>query len=90
MNCFLITVPDDSTLPEESVQNSFESRTLKIREGVWAVAGDYQTCADVCEALQIGSKFETDYSAIVTKLSEYNGFASRTIWQKLSAWEAED
>lgn len=87
MNCYLVALPPDSAVREASIREKFPERHVPIQEGVWVVAGSQPTCADVCKTLGIGPK--GDAIGIVIKMSEYNGFAQRTLWERLNLWEDE-
>ena len=89
MNCYLIALPPDSVVGGDSIQKNFSERHVLVQEGVWIVAGSQPTCADVCRALGIGSKGRADAIGIVLKMSEYNGFAERTLWERLNVWGEE-
>ncbi len=87
MNCFLIALPPDGSVTESVVSKTFGERRHKIQEGVWVVAGQCETCADVNEKIGIGIQDNPASTGVVVKLSEYNGFAPRSLWEKLAAWE---
>ena len=84
MNCFLIALRPDSKVGESAIQGAFPDRHILIQEGLWAVAGAQSTCADVCKDLQIG---QPEGIGVVVKITEYNGFAERTLWERLNEWE---
>lgn len=89
MNCYLVALPPDSAVQEDSIRKNFPERHVPVQGGVWVVAGSQPTCADVCKTLGIGPKGGTDAIGIVIKMSEYNGFAERTLWERLNVWEDE-
>lgn len=89
MNCYLVAIPPDSAVQEDSIRKQFPERHWLVQERVWIVAGSQPTCIDVCKRLGIGPKGGTDAIGIVIKMNEYNGFAQRTLWEKLNVWEDE-
>ena len=86
MNCFLIALRPDSKVGESAIHGTFPDHHILIQEGLWAVAGTQSTCADVCKDLEIGSP---EGIGVVVKITEYNGFAERTLWERLNEWERD-
>ena len=84
MNCFLVALPPDGKVGEPAIREAFPNRHILIQDGLWAVAGTQSTCADVCSDLKIG---QPEGIGVVVKMTEYNGFAQRTVWERLNEWE---
>ena len=86
MNCFLVALRPNGKVGESAIQRAFPDRHTAIQEGVWVVSGTQSTCADVCEDLGIG---QPEGLGVVVKMAEYNGFAERTLWERLNTWEQD-
>ncbi len=88
MNCFLVISGDidEEHAPWDS-DGPFEG-AYRIRDGVWAVAGPFETCTDVCLALGMDPDLDGN-EGVVVKIGEYFGLFNRTLWDKLATWRSK-
>ena len=87
MNNYLVILPPGSNIAPEKVETSFPYRYEVVPGQVWAVGSDLLTCSDVCEKIGTGpDEHEDKATGVVLKITEVNGFASSTLWEKLGAW----
>lgn len=84
MRNYVIIAPTGSRLTEEHVKKAFD-RVFTITDGfAWAVGADEATCSDVRDKL--GPRVPGQ-SSVIVKATEYNGYASKDLWEKLAVWE---
>lgn len=102
MSNYVIIAPQGSTLTDEGAHSTFGTeRVVSIVPNVaWAVSASQLTCADVRNRLDAppgallaqaiegaGRTLAGRTLCVVVKAIEYNGYASRDLWEKLEAWE---
>ena len=80
MNIYLIV----GTATEDSHVRSIFSDCYSVRSGVWAVATELETCAEVSSAMG----FDKNNTGIAFRLSEYYGVYDKALWQLIEAWDA--
>ena len=86
MTSFVVVLPRDSTISEENL-GGFDPCVHPIVPGsVWAIGTDLRTGGDVGKKLGIGPDGGPNATAVIFKVGEYNGFANRSLWEKLSEW----
>lgn len=91
MSAYLVVLFSDSSVKAEKLTGSFPDH-YRLRDGVWVVSGEQQTCGDVAVELGIGGqKPDKGKSAewptgFVARLSpeDINGFADAALWEKLN------
>lgn len=83
MKRYVVVVPPsgvDSTMLAERFPNHYEV----VSDTVWVVAGERDTCADVCELLGIGPG--GGKTGVVVRMDDYYGFFDRALWEKANEW----
>lgn len=89
MNCFVVILPAESSV--EGVEDKFPE-CEQLADRAWVVAGEQQTCGEVQDALGIGTTAKDGPESaayptgIVFRVSEVNGFAEESIWEKMRKW----
>ena len=91
LNLYLVTCPSalGAGVSAGKVREVFPDHHHElVPDQVWAVAGPQATCVDVCVALGLGG-FEPDSqrTGVVVRMSEYNGYADRGLWERLRVWQ---
>ncbi len=88
MNSYVIIATPGSTLTEKTVRDVFPD-LIDIVPGVsWAIGTSTGTCADVRNLLGADPKLpDPKPSCVVLRVSEYNGYAKRELWDKFALWE---
>ena len=84
MTIYVIIAPPGSTLSDESVSQKFADWLSIIPNHSWAIATTLPTCADIRDNLRVD---DSSVSCVVIKVTDYNGYAKRELWQKLESWE---
>ena len=89
LNLYVVINPGMPGVDAATVAEVFPNRHHEIVPGrVWAVAGPQATCVDVCEALKLGGFApESITVGIVVRMSEYNGYADRGLWERVRVWQ---
>ena len=88
MNSYLVILLPDSSIASDKVKTTFPQHYEVLPDQAWAVGSDLLTCADVCEAIGIGpDEHENTATGVVLRITESNGFAPSSLWEKLRAWE---
>ena len=86
-NYVIIALPD-STISDQVVEVNFPDHISIVPGIVWAVGTTLGTCADVRDRLGVNPNLGTDRpTCVIVKVTEYNGYASRDLWEKLALWE---
>ena len=83
---YVIVAPLDSDLSDESISLTFDKWISIAPDNAWVVSTDHQTCGDVRDALRERSE---KASCVIFLVTEYNGFASRDLWEKLGVWKGD-
>lgn len=82
MTVFLVILPPDSKIDDDDI-GVFMPHVYPIVPGVsWAIGTNSRTASDVAGALNLGP----GRTAVIAKLQEYNGYAARTLWEKVGEW----
>ncbi len=90
MYTYAIILPTGSTVTEEDVQAIFPGGDCieAVDGAVWLAGSKLETCADVSEKFKSpGKEHHPEKTHIVLKITEFNGFANVSLWQKLIAWQ---
>ena len=88
MTNYVIIAPPSSTLSDQLIGGHFSEYVSIVPGIVWAVGTTLGTCADVRDMLEANPDRGTDRpTCVVIKATEYNGYASRDLWEKLALWE---
>ena len=84
---YVIIAPADSNLTDERIASKFE-RSMAIRpDCAWAVSTPISTCADVRKELVGADPPDGPQRlCVIVKANEYNGYATRELWEKLEVW----
>ena len=91
MKCFLIVAERGSELSKENVSQAFPSYYEFSEGSAWIIASEtYNTTEGVCTALGIYPPSDPPHkkTGIVVGLSERDGYASKSVWDSVVAWEA--
>ena len=87
MNCFIVAAAGTNPVTERAIQSNFKDRYFKIEAGsVWVVASESAACNDICQKLGMHPK--SNRTGVVVKMDEYNGFFVRSLWEKITQWQA--
>ena len=90
---YLVVLRDDdaSNVAESASDSSFVEeafdQTMQFVKGAWVIATDIATSGDVMDKLGVsetGSR--TGWSTIVVPMTEFNGFAEQSLWEKINEW----
>ena len=57
-----------------------------VPNSVWAIGTELRTGEDFGNKLGFGPDGGSDATAVILRIGEYNGFAQRSLWEKLSEW----
>ena len=76
--------PSDRLSGDEHFEGQYD-----IREGVWAVAGTWDTSVDLAKALSMEPNDPDGMSGVVVKCDEWYGLFDPGLWTKLTAWRAK-
>ncbi len=88
MPSYVIIAPPHSTLSDQVVKGHFPNHVSIVPGSVWAVGTPLETCADVRDKLGSAPGAEPARpTCVVVKATEYNGYASRDLWERLALWE---
>ena len=87
---YLIVGSGAASVDAETIQRVFPDNHHELVAGsVWAVAGQFATCADVCKAIGLGSfAEESELTGVVVRLTDYDGYSDRALWERLRTWAA--
>ena len=91
LTSYLVISPHEGSVDAAAIEKAFAGRHHELVPGhVWAVAASFTTAVDVCEALGLGGFAEgSDLTGVVVKMSDYNGYAERGLWERLRAWATD-
>jgi len=85
VNLYLVVRPDAATAIQPGVISQVFPRCYElVPDRVWAIGTPLLTCSDVCGAL--GLVPGEGPTCVVTRISDYYGFADRALWESLRAW----
>ena len=88
MTNYVIIAPLNSAISDLVVGVKFPDHISIVPGIVWAVGTTLGTCADVRDLLGVNPNLGTDRpTCVIVKATEYNGYASRDLWEKLALWE---
>lgn len=88
MTSYLIIAPPNSPLSDQQIATFFPNHVLIVPGSVWAVGTPLATCSDVRDLLGANpSHGPARPTCVVVKVTEYNGYASRDLWEKLALWD---
>ena len=79
---YIIIATDDSMLSDTDIAQAFGEKMFTINEKAWAVGTDILTCGSVRDRI----KHTANHSCVVVKATDYNGYASKDLWEQLTAW----
>ena len=84
MTLYIVICPDvEGAIAPATVGQVFPHCYVVIPDRVWAIASPLLTCNDVCQALGVG---DTGPYCVVTRITDYYGFANRALWESLRTW----
>ena len=87
VNIYMISLPDASTVDGAAVAKAYPENSYKIRDGIWVVASELETCGEVADAIGIGTKPDARWPlGLVGKIEDVNGFMEADLWEKLNVW----
>ena len=86
MNIFVVVLPTDSVLAESNLAGFVPHVHAIVPGRVWATGTQLRTGADVDREIGLGPTGGSDATAVILKVGEYNGFAAKSLWEKLSEW----
>ena len=81
---YVVIAPPNSTLSDSSIRDEFDHWFPIIPNQTWAIYTPIETCSDVRDKLR--SEPAEGKSCVVVKVTEYNGYANKDIWEKLESW----
>ena len=85
MYCYLVVFGPGDADASTVVSETFPDRSFTVvPERVWVVASERATCGDICEAVDMvpGGR----HTGVVSRMNEYNGYFSRSLWEKVNHW----
>ena len=90
MQRYLIVLPLNSTVDASKIESVFaENQHAIVPDRVWVVATTRQTCGDVAKDIGIGPTQGAGniHSGAVFRITDYDGFAPQSLWEKLYTWQ---
>ena len=78
MHCYLIV---GTTIETADVREKFPN-CYEVRSGVWAVASELETSAQVSDLMG----FLKPQTGIVFKITQFYGYYDKALWESLNAW----
>ncbi len=87
MNCFVLIARAEKSSVQARLGGdpAFEGH-YQLGDGVWVVAGRWDTTVDLAQALRMDPDAEDSMSGVVVKCDEYYGLFDPGLWSKLAAW----
>ena len=88
MTNYVIIAPTNSTLSDDHVGEQFPRNVPIVPGCAWAIGTVLGTCGEVRDKLGANPTEGSDRpTCVVVKANEYNGYASKDLWEKLALWE---
>ena len=91
MKCFLVAATEGSEISTEDITSAFPNYYEVVPGRVWIVASEYiATTEGICMSLRIHPPTNPAHkrTALVTGLSDFNGYAQQSLWDQLKLWGA--
>ncbi len=88
MKSYVIVAPPNSRIGDGDIGTHFPEHVTIVPGTAWAIGTHLGTCADVRDKLGANPQLGQDRpTCVIVKANEYNGYASRALWEKLALWE---
>ena len=85
MHCYLVVFGPNDADASGAIRSAVPQHHVAVIPGkAWVIASEHPTCGDVCEA--IGMVPGGLHTGVVSRMDEYNGFFSQTLWEKVNLW----
>ena len=82
MQTYMVKLSEGSSIDLKSEYPN----AMDIGEGVWILADQKSTCAEVSDKIGIGK----NNLGVVVEFSNYYGFFDNSLWQKIDKWRKEN